>query len=562
MKILDRREFLKKSILATGGLGGAFSALSGLSLRSLEGRAETGETEEDLVARLDKVRTTHPRLHFNAPGLKALRSRAAGSHSRYAGLLFEWVERNNNFSPKELLSVSANEVALEQCGAFVTNAALAYTVSGRKKYLEQAGKWAMEMCEYNHENADNYGFGIYAAGLARAYDWLYGDLSQSERGKIRATIADIVRKLYQGSFPGAPGEFWWAQAYIHHDHWIPVGGYGEAALALLGETEEASRWAARAKADFDYAFSWLGEDGAWHEGAADWCYTMAPLLWFFGAWQSVLGENPHNVPWIRNTASFRLYHWLPDNSYVYLNDSFRSGRYNTSGSASCHLLRRLASLFKDGYAQWLAGRDEAFDLKSGAKGVYQAPYEGLSYTGRPTEYPYPDSQCAAWNLLWYDPQVKPLPPDTLPRARLFDNQGVAILRSGWDKESAVASLSSAPLAGRRAAEQIRSGEKFSPSNYGHAQANYSAFTLFARGQYFIIPPGYARRSSGFQNIVSVNGADFLIDPSLDLRIMALRAEKDFSYTVAEASQAFPSLGRSPGISPPSLSFSGWMDDPL
>ncbi len=106
--------------------------------------------------------------------------------------------------------------------------------------------------------------------------------------------------------------------------------------------------------EFVTAFSWLGDDGGWPEGAADWAYAMVPMLWFFGAWQSVTSSNPHHVPWLQNTFKYRLYHWLPDNSYVYTNDSFRSGRYNTSGSASCHVLRRLAALLGDGYAQWLA----------------------------------------------------------------------------------------------------------------------------------------------------------------------------------------------------------------
>jgi len=77
------------------------------------------------------------------------------------------------------------------------------------------------------------------------------------------------------------------------------------------------------------------------------------------------------------------------------------------------------------------------------------------------------------------------------------------------------------------------------NNYSHAHADYNAFTLFARGQYFIIPPGYARRSSGFQNVVSVNGSDFVVDPSINVRIVAFRDEKRFSYAVGDATEAFP-----------------------
>src|SRR5690606_22403324 len=126
------------------------------------------------------------------------------------------------------------------------------------------------------------------------------------------------------------------------------------------------------------------------------CYTMAPLLWFYGAWESVTKERLYDHPWIKNTATYRLFHRLTDRDYVYLNDSFRCGRYSTSGAASCHLLRRLASVFNDCHAQWLADQDERFDMLPSPKGVYEAPYENLSFGGNPKEYPHPKSQIASW----------------------------------------------------------------------------------------------------------------------------------------------------------------------
>ena len=83
---------------------------------------------------------------------------------------------------------------------------------------------------------------------------------------------------------------------LHHDYWVPVGGFGEAALALLGEIPEAAAWAAQAKHLFDAAFDWLGDDGAWHEGVADWCYAMAPLLMFYGAGKRSPGKTSMTGP--------------------------------------------------------------------------------------------------------------------------------------------------------------------------------------------------------------------------------------------------------------------------
>jgi len=527
-----RRRFLEDV-----ALGGGLAALASCQLAAR--CAQGAEEQEQVLARLRAISRTHPRLHFDANGLADLRERAEKTHRRYADLLMEWVEKNRGWSP--LVDVPDNkltEVLLEESGAFVTNAALACALSGKAEHRELARRWTLAMCQVPRAPLKNYGLGIYAAGLARSYDWLHEIWTAAERARIRDHLARLVRELYLGSFPGTEHERWWADAHLHHDHWIPVGGFGEAALALLGEVEEADRWAARAKLDFHVCLSWLADDGAWHEGAADWCYALAPLLWFYGAWQSVTGQDLHDVAWIRNTAKYRLYHWLPDDSYIYLNDSFRSGRYNTSGSASCHLLRRLASLFRDGHAQWLAGRDEAFDLKQGPKGVYQAPYEGSSYHAERVEYPHTASQCMAWNVLWYDPSVEPKPPTELPRCRHFTNQGVAILRSGWDADASVVSLACGPLDGRRCAERMRAGEPRSASNFTHAHADYNALTLFARGHYFLIPPGYARRSSRFQNTVSVNGADLRVDPDLDVRLETVVEQADFAYAVGDATEAF------------------------
>ena len=461
---MNRRDFLKKSVSIAGGLStvGCDSSHPCLTAKISYPASRSAD-----------ISSRHPSLHFDADGLQQLRSRAKGTHRRYAETLYKWVDRYRTWMPPAIPDPAAAgaEVPLEHTSAFVTNAALAFVLSQRYEYLQLTRKWASAMCENPDKKRPGYGSGIYAAGLARVYDWLYHYLSVAEQERIRTYLINVVGQMSRGSIVGSDQELWWANVPMHHDNWVAIAGYGEAALAIFGEVEGAAKWADSAKNCLAYSLPWFADDGAWHEGAADWVYAMAPLLWFYGAWQSVVGENLHDVPWLRNTAAYRLYHWLPDDSYIYLNDSFRSGRYNTSGSASCHVLRRLASLFRDGYAQWLADRDEVFDMKSGVKGVYEAPYGEVLRKSQHTQ-----AHCAAWNVLWYDPTVKAMPPTTLPCARHFKNQGVVIMRTGWEKDAAVVSLACAPIAGRHAAERIRSGEKIYYNNHGHAHADYSSFT--------------------------------------------------------------------------------------
>src|SRR5205823_5659045 len=143
------------------------------------------------VEELADLRPGHPRLHFDGAGLEALRARAAGSHQRYAALLVVWLERHRNWSPPTGLPAGAwNEVLLEECGAFVTNAALAAVVTGERADLAIARRWALAMSEVGP--LPNYGLGTYAAGLARTYDWLYDFWSDSERERLRQHLAGLV----------------------------------------------------------------------------------------------------------------------------------------------------------------------------------------------------------------------------------------------------------------------------------------------------------------------------------------------------------------------------------
>jgi hypothetical protein len=142
-------------------------------------------------------------------------------------------------------------------------------------------------------------------------------------------------------------------------------------------------------------------------------------------------------------------------------------------------------------------------------------------------------------MLWYDPAVAPISPDNLPGSRHFTNLDVAILRSGWDDDAAVVALTCGPLAGHRCAERVRAGEPRSVSNFSHAHADYGSLTLFARGQYFLVPPGYARRGSHFQNVVSVNGSDSRVDPALAVRLLAMTQAEEYCWAWADATAAFP-----------------------
>jgi hypothetical protein len=438
---------------------------------------------------------SRPTLYFDAAGIEALRQRAATTHQRYAAALRSWVDAHLDRQPLRGLDATfmdrSSEVYFEETFSFLSNVMLTYLMTGDARYADVAREWLRTLCTYP-ETTTSYAIGPYVAALAQGYDWLADVLPPAEQEAIRRQLTSLVRWGVQCA--SEPGHAWWYRCYLHHDFWIPVAGCAIGALALLDEVPEAEGWLRHLAGEVTHIFEVLADDGAWHEGAADWVYGLVLVLLFADAYRRKAGVSLYDQPWLRNTWRFRLYSWLPDDTYVYLNDSFRSGRYNILGSASCHVLRKLAGEYGNGYAQWLAERDERFDSADQHPGVYRSPYTWLN------NRPYAESamHMLAWNLLWYDPSVAPRPPDDLPLAHNFANQGLVVARTGWQDDASVVTFSCGPIGGQEAQRQLARG-----ATHAHAQAN--SFTLFARGHYHVVPPGYGRAASRFENTVAISG---------------------------------------------------------
>ncbi|WP_226781315.1 heparinase II/III family protein [Oceaniglobus trochenteri] len=483
-------------------------------------------------------------MHVDETRLAALRDGRDPVLAGYRDALVDWVDRHRDWTPpRDLTSGSRTmEVLLEESAAYLTNAALAALITQEPRHLDLARTWARALARLPGQGvwANNYAFGVHAAGLGRALVWLHDDLDETDRAAIAGCIAHCVTDMVAGSYRGHEKAQWWAEAYLHHDHWIATGGYGEAALAVIDHFPEAGDWAERARDEFATALSWLGDDGGWLEGVADLVYAWSPLLAFYGAYRAVTGQDLHGAhPWLQASARFRLHHLLPDGSYVYCNDSFRSGRYNTGGAASCHVLRRLASVFGDGHVQWLADHDEAFDMSDSAQGVYEAAYEGHSVASDWQPYVDRQSVCVAWNALWHDGRVAAVAPGDLDPLAHFDNQGMVVMRSDWTGAATLATLSCGPLAGHRAADLYAASDGTVPDvNINHAHIDHGAITLFTKGRYVLIPAGYGRRDSGYQNTLSVDGAHFVTDPAARPRIQCVAREGDAVFTVADFTEGF------------------------
>jgi hypothetical protein len=485
------------------------------------------------VMALPQVKKTHPYLYFNQEDIPALRHAAATTHKHYFDVLKKWADIYMGFNPLPAAELPSNidvmQIYCENSMSYIVNMSLIYQLTGDQNYLNAAKKWILEFATYPSEIKGNFCVGAYAIAIASGYDMLYNELDQKDRDRLSTLLAAVIERGKKGTVSD-----WWAGISLNHDHWLPVTGLGVGALALYYENENAPGWLNYFLDIVKTDMSIVGDDGAWTEGTADWIYAISLPYVLFDVYKRLLGVDMFQLPMVKNGVNYRLYNWLTDDLYIYHHDSFANGRYNVLGAASSHLLHKMAMEYKDGHIQWLAAQDETLDLKDLNENKTVKNDWLLS---KNSMVPY--LQCLGWNFLWYDAKVKPVSLDNLPLNHYFPNQGLVILRTGWQKSDLVFSFTCAPVGGHNAYKAAQEGNKKMLSNYGHTHAMANSFDLYANGTYLAVPPSYGPIESNFHNTLTIDGAKQQRSPKFDANLLKVELKKDYSYLVGDATQCYP-----------------------
>ena len=233
----------------------------------------------------------HPRVFVTKSGLETLRERARSTHR------VEWTTVTANLAalkgapppiPGPQERRSQNNVAFA-----IAEAALAYAVDRKPEYLAAARSWTLAAIDYepwgytyNKPNTDlAAGHLLYAIGWA--YDLLHDDLTSSERARIRTSLERHANLVYD-AFAPKPGR---QHVFTQNHDFIPTSGLGVAALALMGESKDAERWAALARAHHHRAGQLLSPDGYFYEGMEYWIFSTPWLVHFLDAWEHSTGES-------------------------------------------------------------------------------------------------------------------------------------------------------------------------------------------------------------------------------------------------------------------------------
>jgi len=368
-------------------------------------------------------------------------------------------------------------------GKMLPALALMYRLTDDHAYLEAARRWLRCLVRFDTwDGSQNLGRSSFATGVSLAYDWLHDALPAEERAEARARLVREGRILA----PVVTAQHRLLSNHLHNE----ICGLAMIGYALWGEAEEAKQFVAVAEEKARLTLEHAPTDGAWPEGVSYWGYGLSYFLRMLEA-KRVLGRGDDFASngWLRATGDYFVHlslpeaHWTRGTVVANIADAPLDG-----GPHSGVVLRRLASAY--------------------GNGVYQHMADALMPLERPRVDPAGrhDGAHGAWmHLLWYDPAVGPTPLDGLPTMRHFADMDLVSMRSGWGKDAAMLVFHAGPGPGHRNMADPQRGAMrgFGP---GHAHPDINSFSIFARGEWLVVDPGYSRvKDTRDHSTVIVNG---------------------------------------------------------
>ncbi len=346
-------------------------------------------------------------------------------------------------------------------------------------------------------------------GVALAYDWLYDNIPEELRARVRETIIRHCRLIFDASMAGIQGG---GQSYQQNHYWYAHLALALGAAAVYGETPEADQWLPWAWERFERIPLTFSPDGGFHEGPSYWDFSMPALYLYTDLYEWCTGLRiPAGDDGLRGQAQFRFHHLYPGlMQSVALEDStIPLGRSNPS------LFLWEARRFRD-------------PLNMGMAALINAGASGDKF-----------------RLLWLDDSM----PTTdalreLPTGRYYPDIETAFMRTSWDPNATHAAFVSRPMGGHKWAE-ISGPRNLSGVGHNHPEQNH--FTLFGRGQVLAMDPGYTySKQTRNHNTVLVNGLGQYGDGEMWPRPNPGRAhvtgfinQGDVSVVAGDATTAYP-----------------------
>jgi hypothetical protein len=346
-------------------------------------------------------------------------------------------------------------------------------------------------------------------GLALTYDWLYNEIPQDLRARVRDTLARQCRTVYEASVAGRTGG---GLSFQQNHYWFAHLSMALSAAAIHGEVRDAEQWLAWAWDRYERIALSFSPDGAFHEGPAYWDYSMPTLYLYTDLYEWCTGLRiPAGDDGLAGQAEFRSHHVYPGLAHsAALEDSKVS-----IGRPPTRLLLWEAKRFKDPVAMGIA------DLLNRG----------------------PSSD--RFNLLWLDETLRSREPrEAVPLARYYPDVETVFARTAPDDDATYVAFVSRPLGGHKWAELC---SRFGLGGTGHNHPEQNHFILFGRGEVLAGDQGYTyEKLTRNHNTVLVDGKGQYGDGQMwpgptpgRSRITDFVTEGDVTMMMGDAASAYP-----------------------
>ncbi|RMF03931.1 MAG: DUF4962 domain-containing protein [Chloroflexi bacterium] len=472
-------------------------------------------------------------LFLQAHSIAEWRKLGQTTHARQMSRLLQQADTYKHYLPP----AEHPRDSITYIGMAVANLSLAWLLTEQTDYLAATRRWLKVGLNYPHWGLARmpdhdldaawllFGFGL-------AYNWIGSHLPADELDALQNKLLRQGRLLY--NFALETEGRWWGSAYWQNHNWICYGGLATAAYALQTDHPETRAWSARALENLQAVLAAFPEDGSDYEGPVYWRYGFPWLLIGAHLFQEQAGIDLHQSEFLRHAFEFRLYFSGPN-----LVDTLNFGDGHDRRSAhSRAVYYRLAGLYQNGHAQWLA---EHFEQT----GEWEREgREGLVKPGLLPE---------AWlDFVWYDPAVSPIPLDSLPLTKVFPDMGVVSTRTGWQADATVLAFKCGTPNGRKGwhlGHTLNRKNGWDIIKASHEHPDENSFILIRGNDYLTVDEGYSKaKLTQNHSTVLVDGRGQYADggynafaglgPEWGGRLESWFALPELTYACGEAAPAY------------------------
>ena len=296
-------------------------------------------------------------------------------------------------------------IELQEVIYAIRHLAIGGQVTEDAKMLARAKEWLLAVAEWNptgttsRSYTDEWAYRVTNA-LAWGYDWLYDQMNEDERAKVRAALLARTRDIAEHAIINAK-----IHLFPYDSHAVRSVSLTliPALIALMGQEEddEAREW-------LDYCIEfmftvyspWGDSDGGWAEGTNYWMMGMAYLIEAANRLKTYTGIDLYQRPFFQKTGDFPLFCKAPNTRRATFGDD------STMGDLPCIKtginMRQLAGVTGNGAYQWY--HEELARLNPGTEmafynwGWWDTRFDELTYR---TDFPVVEATLPEDGLRWF-----------------------------------------------------------------------------------------------------------------------------------------------------------------